>query len=208
MWKWGLSSFKTLKTPMGTPTWDFSQSWAANLTVIGGALTALLSFTGLPDQGQLMTRTAYLCLGVLFTAMLVLAPPLFNFLRRPISVAIPDPENPLNTTGLRFQGFVGGFLTATFVLLWGVFGQLITLGILFAELEASDFISNNAMFLLESVLTLLVVALLVYAPVSSIATIKRQKKACDERDQWQEKTSKGEEANSPEAPMMPKWHVM
>jgi hypothetical protein len=94
------------------------------------------------------------------------------------------------------------------VLLWGVFGQLITLGILFAELEASDFISNNAMFLLESVLTLLVVALLVYAPVSSIATIKRQKKACDERDQWQEKTSKGEEANSPEAPMMPKWHVM
>jgi hypothetical protein len=208
MWKWGLSSFKTLKTPMGTPTWDFGQSWAANLTVIGGALTALLSFTGLPDQGQLMTRTAYLCLGVLFTAMLVLAPPLFNFLRRPISVAIPDPENPLNTTGLRFQGFVGGFLTATFVLLWGVFGQLITLGILFAELEASDFISNNAMFLLESVLTLLVVALLVYAPVSSTATIKRQKKACDERDQWQEKTSKGEEANSPEAPMMPKWHVM
>jgi len=208
MWKWGLSTFKTLKTPMGTPTWDFSQSWAANLTVIGGALTALLSFTGLPDQGQLMTKTAYLCLGVLFTAMLVLAPPLFNFLRRPISVAIPDPENPLNTTGLRFQGFVGGFLTATFVLLWGVFGQLITLGILFAELEASDFISNNAMFLLESVLTLLVLALLVYAPVSSTATIKRQKKACDERDQWQEKTSKGEEANSPEAPMMPKWHVM
>jgi hypothetical protein len=208
MWMWGLRTLKTLKTPMGTPTWDFSQSWAANLTVIGGALTALLSFTGLPDQGQLMTKTAYLCLGVLFTAMLVLAPPLFNFLRRPISVAIPDPENPLNMTGLRFQGFVGGFLTATFVLLWGVFGQLITLGILFAELEASDFISKNAMFLLESVLTFLVVALLVYGPVSSTATIKRQKKACEERDQWKKKTLSGEQTDTTEAPKMPKWHVM
>jgi len=98
-WKLGLRTFKTFKTPMGTPTWDFSQSWAANLTVIGGALTTLLSFTGLPNQGRFMTKTAYLRLGVLFTAMLVLAPPLFNFLRRPISVPIPDPENPLNTTG-------------------------------------------------------------------------------------------------------------
>jgi hypothetical protein len=207
-WKRGLKTFKTLKTPMGTPTWDFSQSWAANLTVIGGALTALLSFTGLPNQGQFMTKTAYLFLGVLFTAMLVLAPPLFNFLRRPISVAIPDPENPLNTTGLRFQGFVGGFITATFVLLWGVFGQLITLGLLFAELEASDFISNNSMFLMESVLALLAVALMVYATVSSTATVERQKQICDERDQWQKKMLNGEQTDSPEAPKMPKWQML
>lgn len=207
-WKWGLRIFNTLKTPMGSPTWDFSQSWAANLTVIGGALAALLSFTGLPNQGQFMTKTDYLCLGVLFTAMLVLAPPLFNFLRRPISVAIPDPENPLNTTGLRFQGFVGGFLTATFVLLWGVFGQLITLGFLFAELEKSDFISDNSMFLMESVLALLVVALLVYATVSSAATVERQKQVCDERGRWQKKKLSGEQTDTPEAPKMPKWHVL
>jgi len=68
------------------------------------------------------------------------------------------------------------------VLLWGVFGQLITLGILFAELEASDFISNNSMFLTESVLAFLVVALVVYAHVSSTATIKRQSEVFKERD--------------------------
>ncbi len=137
-----------------------------------------------------MTKTAYLRLGVLFTVMLGLSPPLFNFLRKPISVAIPDLDNSLNKSGLRFQGFVGGFLTATFVLLWGVFGQLITLGFLFTELEASDFISNNSMFLMESVLALLVVALLVYATVSSAATVERQKQVCDERDRWQKKEVK------------------
>jgi hypothetical protein len=58
------------------------------------------------------------------------------------------------------------------------------------------------------VLALLVVALLVPATVSTAATVERQNQAYDERDQALRKMLEGGQADVPEAPKMPEWHVL
>lgn len=260
---------------MGAPKWDFTTSWASNITVVGGVLGTVLSFTALPAETKYLPKTMYVSLNLLWTVAIALAPILYNFFRRPA-----DPEldttnasgtlrrvasrvrgKKRNTTEKRapseqatetdsvalelrqshlvalekrigslveaeldfrqvvesgadraalraaeerlreqidearrqdegdleakrrdllaslpptFRGYVGAFLIASGVTLGGVSGQLLTLGMLFNELEAGHVLPALATNLLWGLLDFILLGLAVYGYRTIAYTIEHQ----------------------------------
>jgi hypothetical protein len=114
-------------TGIGPAGWDFSKSWATNITVLAAVFTAFLgskivaSPTFVPDTG-------YALLSVLFAALVAVAPLAFRTLSTEKTVLTPA-----GTNDIQFQGNAGGFLLAVLLTLWGSLGQLATLATLTTE---------------------------------------------------------------------------
>jgi hypothetical protein len=159
---------------MGNTTWDFSQSWASNLTVAGTVLTALLGWAGLAEYGKYLSKNSYLCLSVLFAALVSLAPAVYNFTRRSITVPVPDPDDANNVSGVRIEGYVFGFLLASFVTVWAVLGQLFTIAFVMAELVDLGPLPASAGAAFSGLIVVLAVLLLVYVVVTIYFTVKKQ----------------------------------
>ena len=159
---------------MGNTTWDFSQSWASNLTVAGTVLTALLGWAGLAEYGKYLSKNSYLCLSVLFAALVSLAPAVYNFTRRSITVPVPDPDDASNVSGVRMEGYVFGFLLASFVTVWAVLGQLFTIAFVMAELVDLGPLPASAGAAFSGLIVVLAVLLLVYVVVTIYFTVKKQ----------------------------------
>ena len=115
-----------LAAPMGLPTWDFSKSWAANLTTLGAIVGAALSLGVLPTGAP--SKPYYIGFHLLCLALLAAAPFLYNACRvgRLGSASGGDP--------VAYHGFVGVFLLASLATAWGLLGQLATLWRLLREL--------------------------------------------------------------------------
>jgi hypothetical protein len=104
--------------------WSFSDSWATNITVIGGLLTAVLGATDVLGEilpGVSMER--FLALSLLFTAIAAGAPLVYiAFGRRETANSTP----PVEVT----RGTFGGLLAAAAITSVAVFGQLRTIAVL------------------------------------------------------------------------------
>ena len=159
---------------MGSSTWDFSQSWASNFAVAGTVLTTLLGFSGLGEYGKYMSKNSYWCLSILFGALVMLAPAVYNFTRRSISVPVPDPDDPNNISGVRLEGHVLGFLLASFVTLWAVLGQFFITAFVLRELVDLGPLPSSAATAFIGVIILLAALLLVYSFVTIYFTVKKQ----------------------------------
>jgi hypothetical protein len=107
---------------MQTPTWDFTKSWASSITAVGTAFT----FTGFgmifsPTTAmKFMPRSTYFGLSLVASALVVLAPMLFNVL----VCLLP------RSCGRS----VWGFLISAGLTVCGLVLQLSLAGILFLEL--------------------------------------------------------------------------
>ncbi len=165
---------RNVTSRMGSVTWDFSQSWATNITVAGTALTTLLSFTGLPEYGKFMAKSSYLSLALLFGILVTLAPSVYNFIRKPVDPPPPDLANPTKAIGPVFQGYVFGFLLASFLTLWGVLGQLTTIGLLLWEFADSGPLTPSMALVFDSVVVLIALFLLIYSDVTIYYNVKHQ----------------------------------
>src|ERR1700719_4964866 len=68
---------------MGPPNWNFTQSWASNVTVAAGLLTisTLPSLTTPAKQPVVLSTAGYTGLSVMFTLLAAIAPMVFNFSR-------------------------------------------------------------------------------------------------------------------------------
>jgi hypothetical protein len=200
-----------LRSRMGHATWDFSQSWATNLTVAGAVVTTLLGFSGLPEYGEFMSKNSYLSLGLLFGVLVTLAPSVYNFTRRPVSVPIPDPDDATNTTGSRLEGHVFGFLLASFLTLWGVLGQLATIALLLSELVRSGPLPSSMGWAFHGVIAVLALSLLVYCDVTIYFTVKKQVKRHEAslHARMDLVTSKDDkDAVSAQKPPLPSWSLL
>src|SRR5204862_3856150 len=62
-----------LSTPLGPPNWNFSTSWASNLTVVGALLGTILAAGVLPDHTAI-TKSTYAGLNLLFGILILVAP--------------------------------------------------------------------------------------------------------------------------------------
>lgn len=106
--------------------WDFSTSWASNLTALGAVLGAVLAKVALPSGTVLVSHDGYTALSLVFGALVVISPFLYTALR----TGTPSAGGP---------SFVGAdyrvFLLATAVTIWGVAGQVGTLGCVLYELQ-------------------------------------------------------------------------
>jgi hypothetical protein len=170
-----------LTTRMGSPTsWDFSKSWASNVTVAGALLSTALLLTTLPET-RYINRGGYAILNLLFTLLVAVAPFLFNVFRK----AILD-KGGQGETQLQYQGYVGFFLLASGVTIWAVLAQMITLVILMNEFSVAPLVSTVFIHAFQGVIGLLALGVMVYSAETLYWTAKSQKV---ERDGTLEKTA-------------------
>jgi hypothetical protein len=139
---------------MGPPSWNFGDSWGTNITVGGALLTTLLGFSALPEQTHYLNKTAYLCLSLIFAALITIAPSIYALLRTPVTVA--------GSSVPQYQGYVFSFTLASGVTVWGALGQLATVALLFEELANANEISRSMLLSLIVILCLVGVLLLAY----------------------------------------------
>jgi hypothetical protein len=133
---------------MGTLKWDFSESWTTSLTAIG-------SFVGTIISAGLIHRPSNVGLSLFFGLLVLVAPILYRATGRYII-----PHDKPNEREL--QGTVGAFFLTSLLILWSVFGQLVTLIAILNDLSASSqgFFSPlvHIIFLLVLVLALVGIA--------------------------------------------------
>ncbi len=159
----------TLLDRMGSSNWDFSKSWASNLTVAGAVLSTTLSVAALPELTHHLNKAGYAVLNVLFLLLVALAPFVFNLIRKPI-ISQTAPDGPT----LEFQGFVVAFLIACSVTICAVVGQMTTLIILFDELAFATFAPFVVVRFFQVFIAMLMLGLALYASTTIISTAKSQ----------------------------------
>jgi hypothetical protein len=107
------------------PEWDFSKSWASNLTVLGAILGTVLSAKILPARTVVVTPDGYTALSLLFGILVVVAPFLYTALRK----GRPGAQGP------HFTGRNWAFLVASGVTIWAVNGEIGTIGLVLYEAQ-------------------------------------------------------------------------
>jgi hypothetical protein len=126
-------------TRMGTGSWKFNESWASTLTATGAVLGLILAAELLPEQPQTFSTATYVMLNLLFGATIVVATLLYNAVRWPKRVCTYEKGEPVVVNGqpvtvTENQGVVVVFMLASAIVLWGLFGQLLTTWYLLGEL--------------------------------------------------------------------------
>jgi hypothetical protein len=142
---------------MGPSEWSFSASAATNFTIAGALLTSVLASSAVPDYPRYLTKPGYLALSLLFGVAVGLAPALYNFCCKPTG---PDPANPQS---VEFEGSVGLFLLSVALTLWGVFGQLATMSVMFQEFVARKIISPQSVWVEWAIAVGVAVSIVVYS---------------------------------------------
>jgi hypothetical protein len=125
-WRYSGAPSSALGHVVGPVDWDFSKSWASNLALVGGALGATISAKFFPAKPAIATPGDYLELSLLFGVLVVVAPFVYVSLQRGTDDAKGVPH-------LRGRGW--SLLVACSITVWGVMGQLGTLGLAFYELK-------------------------------------------------------------------------
>jgi hypothetical protein len=116
-----------LKERMGKGQWDFSKSWATNITIFGALVCTIIA----QDTDN---KLVYASLSVFFGVLVVVSPLVYN--------AASQPRIKHSTTGneeIQYLSPIWAFLISAALTLWAVLGQLavvITL-LIIAELESS-----------------------------------------------------------------------
>lgn len=136
-----------LRKRMGPANWNFSESWASTFTLVGGILGTILAQSGaIPEPTAFLSNAAYGMLNVLFVAVTVLAPVFYTALQTAEKGGGTGSKAPEHT------GFVGSFLLASALTLWGVLGEICTMGLLIGEIAIA-----GALAIYTSVLWLILV---------------------------------------------------
>jgi hypothetical protein len=129
---------RPMDTKLGPLGWSFTDSWASNLTGLL-ALFATLSATELVPQANTdawLPGTTYAALGALFGGLVLAAPLVYLALANP-EKGSTDTTRQTEPPDVHYQGCVKGFLLATTLVLWALFGQLGVSALLITELLRS-----------------------------------------------------------------------
>jgi hypothetical protein len=142
-----------LTTSIGDASWDFSKSWASNVTIAGAILGTVLSAKILPATSTVVgSPNGYTALSLLFGALVVLAPLLFTASR----TGKPDPKGPI------YIGHGWAFLLASGVTLWAVLGQLSTLELVLFEAQHGKTLTLGAVLPIATVIGLAAILVALY----------------------------------------------
>jgi hypothetical protein len=156
-----------LTNRMGSATWDFTSSWAANVTFGGGLLTGVLGFTLFPDNGHFFSKAGYLAASVVFPVIAMLAPQTYNIFRRPVDTGNPN--------GLpQLQGFVISFVIAASIAAWAATAQAAITALAIAEIYYSGYLAGALAWPAIVLLVLLCFGLGVYVVSTVVFTVNHQ----------------------------------
>lgn len=141
---------------LGPADWDFSKSWASNLTVFSALLGTILSAGVLPKETSATKTATYAGLNLLFGVGVLMGPFLYTAFQSPVLVNLHSSEKEA-----QYQGRVWTFLLATILTLWAVLGELATIWALFGELKTANSLPDGGLWVFRILLAVGAVSLLV-----------------------------------------------
>jgi hypothetical protein len=156
------------RSPMGPANWDFSKSWASNITVIGALLGTIISAGVLPAQTSLPKAT-YAGLNLFFGALILVAPFVYTATQKEVR-----PDNPGGPQEPRYEGRVCWFVVASGLTLGAVLGELATIFLLFRDIQTGGSMPQAAIWFLAVVMAFACVLAGLYGFRSIRATLKDQ----------------------------------
>ena len=148
---------------IGGATWDFSSSWASNLTAFGEAFSFLIQAT--IDKPIFGSRMEYGFLAGFAAALVAVAP----MIQRMLGNTQIDGSSggPTATT----HGQVGGFLTASVFTMWGAYLQIALAILILTELQEGATITRVMARPVEVCVLLVGVGLVIYCWSTILTTI-------------------------------------
>jgi len=164
-WLGGVTSFGVLTDAMGPPNYDFSKSWASNITVVGALLGTILNAQKVIASTPRLSQTEYAALNLFFGIVVVLSPFIFRASSRVVKVTGPQ-----GVADTQYQGLVLGFLVATALTVWAVAGEVVTILLLFGDLQAP----SGALTLFTVLLAICACLLIYYVGTSVPSVIRNQ----------------------------------
>ena len=155
---------------MGSATWNFGQSWGANVAIAGGLLGIFLTTLTFPEQASL-DRSSYAMLQALFAGIIALAAPLYSLIRTDV-----QSKTPAGLATTDSQGYVIMFLLAGGLVLWGALGQVFILAKLVEEYVSAGTLNDVIGTVLRVLAAFLAILLTVYGLRSLYQTAKELSK--------------------------------
>lgn len=135
---------KRLGYRMGPVNWDFSVSWASTFTVVGAFLGTVLGESGVvPETTYYLPNAAYGGLNLMFGLIALLAPLVYAAMR-----SVDPPEPVADVKEPKYHGFVWTFLLSSALTLWAVLGELVTVGLLLAEIQRGGAVPDSVIVVL------------------------------------------------------------
>jgi hypothetical protein len=162
---------------MGNAKWDFTQSWASNLTIFSALLTTILAA---PLDSNNHDLPHFNGLNLFYSLLALLAPIVYNatgswrLVDTPAS-ATREKDSP--PTEKQYQGYILSFLVACTLTLWAVIGELGSIFPLLSDLNATTTsIFSAPVIVLFQVILFIGIALIAcfYAPRTIYWTVKEQ----------------------------------
>jgi hypothetical protein len=154
------TSIKWVKE-LPSPAWDFTKSWASNITVAGTVLNfaTLLSCFSPPANLYFFPKSAYLSLGTIAGGLCILAPLAFNMLSKILNAYAWAPG--------------ASFLVCAGITTWGVTLQLLLEACLLQELKIANILPPVITIVFTFPLLVFSVGVLVYAGWTEADVLKQ-----------------------------------
>ncbi|HEY1833396.1 MAG TPA: hypothetical protein VGG08_03080 [Solirubrobacteraceae bacterium] len=169
-----IKGWQRLGEPAPPPQWSF-ESWATHLTAVGAVLGTVLGSASLPATPRQIDKTSLVSLSLLFGALVVVAPFVFQ--------AIQSPRASKPAGGDERSGYTWVLLLSCALTLGAVLGELATLGLAAWEITGG----NKGGLAIESALGLLAALALYYLLVTAWKAASTN---------WEEELEKRAEASS------------
>lgn len=137
-------SREELNDYIGTPKWDFSNSWATTLTAVGALLGTLLT---IPNSSNVTGINLLSGLSLFFGLLALGAPLIYTALEKRLP---PDPHAEDNS--FQYQGTIRLFIVSATLTVWATSGELVTVGTTIVVLLQGGFFSILTMVVFGIVL--------------------------------------------------------
>ncbi len=164
----GIVSFSRIDwtKPLKAPNWDFTRSWASNMTAAGTILTysTLVAIFDPKTTLSIMPKQGYLVLVAIAGALAVLAPLAFNVLSR-ILQAIRKVQSRASSIA---------FLVSTGITVCGLSLQLLIGICMIWELKVAKLVPLSLACVLIALLLTLLFGILTYAILTATDVLKNQ----------------------------------
>jgi hypothetical protein len=169
----------SLREHLGKSEWDFSKSWATNVTLFGALLYTIL---GSQFGGNLV---GYAGISQFFGILVVVAPFLYNATTQPCLDSLKGEGKYSITTSqgdqkqdqdkqIEHHGLVWAFLISSILTLWAVFGQLETIWSLLGGPTLQKFFTPLVTYLFQTVVGLSILLVIYYGFTTIYETVREQ----------------------------------
>lgn len=156
-----------LAEKMGQPNWDYSRSWASNITAMGAILALFLAVIASAVQPEIPYKVAFGMLNAIYLAMVAIAPTVYNLFSS--TEKIPGQEMlPMS------MGTVMSYLISSAITMWGVFGQIFTLLDLIRYFALSGLLERYVAICFQTLLILVAAGVGVYSIRTIVLNVKIQ----------------------------------